>query len=168
MYIKDGILYSLAELRRQLPSMSLPVGADLSEHGYSPVEPVQPPERGSDEMVLLGPPVEYAPGKWRQTWIIEPIIRDAQMLRDEIVSAVQARLDAFAHTRNYDNILSTATYAASSVPKFASEGQYAVAARDATWAKLYEILGEVESGARPMPTGFADIEPELPELVWPE
>lgn len=34
-------------------------------------------------------------------------------------------------------------------------------------AKLYEIMGEVESGARPMPEGYADIEPELPALEWP-
>jgi hypothetical protein len=36
-----------------------------------------------------------------------------------------------------------------------------------TWARLYELLAEVQAGTRPMPTGFADIEPELPPLVWP-
>lgn len=35
------------------------------------------------------------------------------------------------------------------------------------WAKLYEILAEVETGTRPMPVGFKDIEPELPILQWP-
>jgi hypothetical protein len=29
------------------------------------------------------------------------------------------------------------------------------------------LLAEVQAGTRPMPSGFADIEPELPPLVWP-
>jgi hypothetical protein len=29
------------------------------------------------------------------------------------------------------------------------------------------MLDEVIAGTRPMPTGFADIEPELPVLTWP-
>lgn len=39
---------------------------------------------------------------------------------------------------------------------------------DATWAKLYEIIGEVEYDARPMPESYTEIEPELPQLVWTE
>ena len=73
----------------------------------------------------------------------------------------------FARTRNYDGILSACTYATSPTPKFQTEGQYCVVARDATWARLYEILGEVEAGTRPVPSGYADIAPELPVLVWP-
>ena len=84
-----------------------------------------------------------------------------------VVQATQARLDDFARTRNYDGILSACTYATSSVPKFAAEGQYAVNARDMTWATLYTIMGEVQAGTRPMPTGFADIEADLPVLAWP-
>ena len=90
-----------------------------------------------------------------------------EMIAAEIVAAIQRRLDAFARTRNYDGILSACTYATSTVPKFAAEGQYCVNARDATWATLYEILAEVEGGVRPMPSGFADVEPELPALAWP-
>ena len=51
--------------------------------------------------------------------------------------------------------------------KFTAEGQYCVDARDATWAKLLEILAEIQAGTRPRPSGYADIEPELPLLVWP-
>lgn len=88
-------------------------------------------------------------------------------IQASIVSATQQRLDAFARTRNYDGILSACTYATSAVPKFAAEGQYAVQARDATWATLYTILAEVEAGTRPVPSGYADIEPDLPALAWP-
>lgn len=82
-------------------------------------------------------------------------------------AAIQERLDAFASTRNYDGILSACTYATSSVPKFRAEGQYAVDARDNTWAAAYQILAEVQSGTRPMPASPEDIFPELPQLAWP-
>lgn len=88
-------------------------------------------------------------------------------LQAVIVAAAQARLDDFARTRAYDGILSACTYAASTVPKFASEGQAAVNGRDATWAKLYEILAEVQAETRQAPNGFEDIEAELPVLEWP-
>ena len=93
--------------------------------------------------------------------------KEPDAIRSEILQATQQRLDDFARTRNYNGILSLCTYATSTVPKFQAEGQYGVSARDATWAKLYEMLAEVGAGTRPMPTGYADIKPELPELTWP-
>lgn len=92
---------------------------------------------------------------------------DGEMI-ESVRQSVQERLDAFARTRNYDGILSACTYATSSVPKFATEGQYAVQARDATWAALYVLLAEVQSGTRPAPASFADVQPLLPVLEWPQ
>lgn len=94
-------------------------------------------------------------------------VKSPEALQSEIVQAVQLRLDTFAQTRNYDSILSACTYATSVIEKFSSEGQYAVNARDMTWAELYTILGEVQGGLRPMPTGYSEIESELPLLSWP-
>lgn len=90
-----------------------------------------------------------------------------EALQRNIVARTQARLDAFALTRNYSSILSATTYADSAIAKFATEGAYAKQARDATWAKLYEILAEVQAGTRPAPTSYEEIEPELPVLQWP-
>ena len=84
----------------------------------------------------------------------------------QYTAGVQKYLDDFARTRNYDGILSAATYATSAVPKFKAEGQYAVEARDATWAKCYEILAAVGGGSRPMPT-MEELITELPVLTWP-
>lgn len=84
-----------------------------------------------------------------------------------VTSGTQQRLDDFARTRNYDGILSACTYASSGVPKFAGEGQYCVDARDSTWATLYTFMAEVQLGTKPMPTGYADVEPLLPALAWP-
>ena len=91
---------------------------------------------------------------------------DAEMIAS-VQQAVQERLDAFARTRAYDGILSAATYAASAVPKFAAEGQYAVQARDATWAACYQIMADVQAGTRAMPS-VEDVLAELPALEWPQ
>lgn len=90
-----------------------------------------------------------------------------EILQDVFVQAIQAHLDTFARTRNYDGIMSAATYATSTVRKFSVEGQYAVEARDLTWAKSYEILDAVLTGRRPMPT-IEEVLSELPPLAWPE
>ena len=96
----------------------------------------------------------------------EATLPSAERIQSEVVQATQQRLDDFARTRNYDGILSLCSYATDPDPKFAAEGQRGVVLRSQTWAKLYEILAEVEAGTRPMPSGFTDIEAELPESTW--
>ena len=101
----------------------------------------------------------------------KPILKDpppptTEQIIAQYTAGVQQHLDTFARTRNYDGILSAATYATSQVPKFKVEGQYAVEARDATWAKCYEVLAAVESRSRPMPT-LDELLAELPVLTWP-
>lgn len=91
---------------------------------------------------------------------------DEQMIA-AVQQAVQQRLDDFARTRAYDGILSAATYATSAVPKFAAEGQYAVQARDATWAACYQIMADVQAGTRAMPS-VEQVLSELPTLEWPQ
>lgn len=91
---------------------------------------------------------------------------DLIALQRDIVNSTQARLDAFARSRGYDSILSACTYVTSQIPKFAHEGQMAVQSRDATWAKLYQILADVESHKRPIPTCYEDVEVDLPALDW--
>lgn len=90
-----------------------------------------------------------------------------QQIQEAIIIDTQKRLDDFARTRNYDNILSACTYSTSSITKFQVEGQYCVDMRDQTWSKLYEMLAEVIGGTRPIPTSFSVIESELPVLEWP-
>lgn len=100
-----------------------------------------------------------------------PVLQDpppptAEQIVAQYTAAVQKHLDDFARTRGYDDIMSAATYATSTNPKFAAEGQYCVEARDATWAKCYEVLAAVEAGSRPVPT-LDELFAELPVLTWP-
>ena len=172
-------LYALVEnneIRRiniQLPAVvgntSIPAGAtSLSAHGLYEIVG-QAPEYDTATQRVTGPTYSFDGTQVVRNFAVKAIPAEEllQALQQEIVQATQARLDDFARTRSYDGILSACTYATSSVPKFQAEGQYCVVARDETWATLYTILAEVEAGVYPMPTSFADIEPELPALVWP-
>lgn len=144
LYEKNSILYSEQEVRTSLSNMSLPetlLPEHILEFGFTEYIPPEPAAPTAEEI--------------------------ATNLQRDIVSFTQQRLDDFARTRGYDGILSLCTYATSPNPRFSSEGQYGVEARDATWSKLYEILGEVQSSIRAMPSKYSDIEPELPILQWP-
>jgi hypothetical protein len=181
MYIKttNGAYekpYSIGQLRKDNPNTSFPkypTDALLAEWGVYPVQSAPKPDYNpSTQKVIEGHPINQA-GSWVQTWQVVPLSADEiaerlKNLQDSIISGTQQRLDQFAQARNYDGILSLCTYATSANPKFKPEGAYGVQARDQTWAKLYEILAEVETGVRPVPAGYADIEPELPPLVWSE
>ena len=110
---------------------------------------------------------EATAAQQQAAWIAQKAQERDAALQASIVQATQDRLDAFARERHYDDIKSASDYAGCSVPKFDIEGTYCRDARALTWDALYRILGEVQAGTRPVPTGFADIEPDLPPLVWP-
>lgn len=84
----------------------------------------------------------------------------------KISIAVQKYMDSKAQERNYDNILSACTYTNSTNTTFAAEGQACLNWRDAVWAKCYEIMFDVQSGIRPIPSEVEVIS-ELPVFSWP-
>lgn len=127
-------------------------------------------------------PILTNKGTWEQQWEVVKVYNKQEdetaaiiaaqevknnLIKANIIQQTQQRLDQFAQTRGYDNILSACTYATGQNPRFAQEGQYAVRQREATWTKLLEILAEVEANTRPKPQNFTDIETELPQLAWP-
>lgn len=165
-------------LRLENPNTSFPNNIEvdfdaLAEFNVVRVFPTaQPTFNPMTEKVVESTPAMGEDGRWLQVWTVvdlspEELVAKVEELKAQVVNKVQERLDDFARTRNYDNILSAATYATSKVAKFAAEGQYAVEARDGTWAALYELMAEVEAGTRTPPTSYEEIEQELPALVWP-
>lgn len=177
--IIDGVValypYPLSRLRTDFPNTSFPQPyelANLADFGLVAVAPTEPGAFNALTHKAMDITPALIDGIWTQQWAIEPLSESEAGqkvlgIQTAVVVATQARLDAFARTRNYDGILSACTYASSAVPKFAAEGQYAVAARDTTWAALYAFMAEVQAGAQPMPSGFADVEALLPALAWP-
>ena len=163
IHTQTKVVESIHAIRAANPRTSIPDGADLTALGYAQVFPAPPPTPGQWQTVAAAPPIQVA-GKWYEAYAIEPMPNSE--IVTAVTSAVQLRLDDFARTRNYDGILSACTYANSTVPKFASEGQYAVNARDMTWATCYQIMAAVQSNQRPMPT-VDQVLSELPTLSWP-
>ena len=86
---------------------------------------------------------------------------------DELNNDTQQRLDNFATTKGYKDIVSVCTYATSTNPQYKSDADYCVLARDATWEQLYLIFAEINQGTRPMPTDYDQIAVDLPVLAWP-
>lgn len=169
--------YTVTDLRRDNPDISFPDSLEdvlLQSFGVWRVQASQPPSYDEKRQTLVeGTPVfSVANQCWTQVWSVRPLTSDElaqkmQAIQDEVVNATQQRLDTFAQTRGYDNILSLCTYVLSPNAKFKAEGQYGVEARDATWSKLYKIFTDVQSGVRPLPNSYADIEADLPPLIWP-
>lgn len=182
MYIKivDGLpaQYSIQSLRKDNQDVSFPREIPdhiLAEFDVYPVISVEQPTVDSATQVVERNGFVYNEDmqQWETAWAVrnkspDELATALARLQQQIVAATQQRLDDFAKTRNYDGILSACTYASSAVQKFATEGTAAIQLRDATWSTLYQILAEVQAGTRPVPSGFADIEGDLPVLSWPE
>lgn len=179
--IVDGVPsrypYTATDLIRDNPSVSFPSGvlsdALLAEWGVvALVEKPKPAYDSRTQKVVPAAPIQIS-GKWTERWQVvamtpEETSQAMQALQASIVSATEQRLDSFAQTRNYDDIKSASDYAGCSVLKFSVEGQYCKDKRAETWARMYQLLAEIQSGTRPVPRGYEDIESELPVLAWPE
>jgi hypothetical protein len=166
--------FSEWELKKQNPQVSFPnkLSAELlEEFGVFPFIPVPMPTTDYTKVVTEAEP-QLINDEWHQSWTI----RDAtehelneyfKAIKDGIIYHVQQRLDEFAQTRNYDNILSLCSYATDSDLLFRKEGEFGVEIRSQTWRKCYQILDEIESGTRVITEGYTEIEQELPATQWP-
>jgi hypothetical protein len=76
--------------------------------------------------------------------------------------AVQTMLDDFAKTWQYESILSAASYAYSTVPKFKAEALALVAWRDAVWSTCYVEMAAIQGGTQAMPSSVQVFVSSLP------
>lgn len=100
--------------------------------------------------------------EWRE--IIPTPAEIASQIQTELTNAVQAHMDNTAKLKGYDGILSAASYAALPVGEpFQAEGVAYALWRSAVWVKCYEILAQVQTGTRGVPT-VDELLAELPEV----
>lgn len=75
-----------------------------------------------------------------------------EQIQRRLTQVVQNHLDARAQLMGYDSIFTAVTYADEpAVPSFQAEGQALRTWRSLVWARGYELLAEVLSGARAVP-----------------
>lgn len=161
---------TLDAIRQKRPRMSIPANA-IEIPGFAPVAPSIQPVPAPGNKVVEAAPVETTPGNWQQQWVEAPLTQAeidmvTQATLKGLTDAVQRHLDNTARQRNYDGILSACTYAASTNPQFATEGQACMAWRDAVWAACYQVNSEVQNGTRAVPTE-AELLALLPTMTWP-
>lgn len=86
--------------------------------------------------------------------------------QEDYAAAVQARIDAIAKAREFNDGVTAATYLTSTIPRWKADAQVFVAWRDQVWAYSYGELDKVMNGERQQPT-IADFINELPAIEWP-
>lgn len=101
MYLKDSTQYTIRQIRKLHPQVSIPDGADLTDLGYYRIEPVTQPTAQPGERVTAGDPEEYAPGKWRETWIVTAIpLSEVQAQRLNELAALRYQHETAGITLN--------------------------------------------------------------------
>jgi hypothetical protein len=84
----------------------------------------------------------------------EPLIEPEtpEQIIKRLESALDAHLDAVANSYRYESIRTMVTYALSTNPQFAAEGNAGLQFRDAVYSIGIEIIAEVQAGNREIPT----------------
>jgi len=84
----------------------------------------------------------------------------------ETKTQISAWLDRVVQARGYDNIVSCASYAASTNEQFRTEAAAAIAWRDAVYAMGYEILANTPAGVE-TPEDVMALLPRPEAFGWP-
>lgn len=163
--------YNPRSLKVEYPNTSFPrnMSAELLASYYVfEIAETTPP---SGDVVTEAAPAKIN-GVWTQQWdsrdfTTGEVQQQLEELQASIIASTQAHLDKTARDHGYDGILSACSYTTSIITRYKTEGDYCVTLRDATWSTLETILAEVQAGTRAIPSSFADIEDDLPAVVWP-
>lgn len=104
-------------------------------------------------------------GDYYECVAIPPHIPTAEEIQKMLTDGVQAYMDKKAQEHSYDNIHTACSYANSTDAIFAKEGKACLEWRDKVWRTCYDILAQVTSGAREVPT-LEEVITELPAFNW--
>lgn len=175
MYIKPPSTtpYSIRQLRIDNPDTSFPAEPSnelLAGWGVYPVKPMTPPVHDKSSQVATPSTPQCIEGEWFQGWEIrdktsDELAHDIVTAQSEFIDALEAHYDAVAQTKRYDNRLTCALRAGYPGP-FQSEGIAFAIWMDECNAYAYEVMNQVLSGRRGMPT-IEGLIAELPSIDWP-
>lgn len=81
-------------------------------------------------------------------------------------NAIQSLVDEAARSMQFNDGVTMASYAASTVGPWAAQAQAFIAWRDNVWQYAYSELAKVQTKKRKQPS-VQDFLQELPAIVWP-
>lgn len=88
--------------------------------------------------------------------------QQAAQLTSQCEAAAQSSLDSLARSWGYDNIVSAASYANSTVAQYKAEAAALVAWRDATWQAAESLEAQIAAGTAQAPATVASFVALLP------
>lgn len=102
------------------------------------------------------------------------VVIDQNLITPEILAAffetikqtLQDEMDAFARTRDYDDMGSLCSYFSSSTEKFKKESIRGNYLRDTTWLTISSYFEQVKNFEVPIPMNWATIRAMLPAYTW--
>lgn len=100
------------------------------------------------------------------TFTVTPKPDVGEYIKVTKIALIQRHLDGKAKERGYDSILSAVSYAVDQNSPFYAEAVAYASWRSAVWFRGFEILAEIESGSRSVPSDVELIS-LLPELQIP-
>lgn len=77
-------------------------------------------------------------------------------------TAIQGALDTYAQSWGYDSLVTAASYAASTIPKYAAEAKALIAWRDEVWVWAEAYEAQVIAGTVTIPTSPAGLMAAMP------
>lgn len=86
--------------------------------------------------------------------------------KNDATTIIEQKIEQIAKERGYDNSLSCASYATSTVEGWKAEADAFIAWRDSVWSWAISQFEEVSSGQTEVPT-LEEVEQSIPSMVWP-
>lgn len=99
--------------------------------------------------------------------LIDPAPPSNEQIAKNFLATIQTFIDNAVRERDYDSMISLASYADSTNPVFRQEAIAAIEWRDHVWEIAYAIYENIKSGKRTVTTVETLIN-ELPRLKWPK
>lgn len=157
--IDTNKIYSISDVRKEHPEMSIPDGADLTDLGFSKYILTPPPRHNGWVDLKEGEPVDS-----KQTWIVTSQSKDR--IINQMAKHLEDKMTAFVSEKGYDSMLSACSYATSTNPAYAAEGARCVAIRDEQWAFLYSVFDRIDAGEIEMPEDHEAFLSLFPAMTW--
>lgn len=146
------------------------LGAEVfPSYGFYPFTPSAPPSYNAATQ-RIEQQLQLSENAVTQSWTIvslSPEEQQAQVISrlTEIGQKIQPYLDSQVAVKQYDSIISAASWNNSNIELYKNEAEQAIAYRDLVWQEFNDLVANVRAGAIEAPTAdewFASLTP-----LWP-